>query len=50
MIEVTSNRRCYVLGCRVHHGTIGLVLAIAGAFLAWHDRADRTIWLRFRDR
>jgi hypothetical protein len=40
-------RRTYLLGRRLHHGTVGLGLAVLGAVLAWHDRRDRRDWLRF---
>lgn len=39
MIRV-SNRRCYVLGYRLHHGLTGLILAALGVALTYHDRRD----------
>jgi hypothetical protein len=36
----STGRRCYVLGCRLHHGLVGLALAMAGAVLMVHDRGD----------
>lgn len=32
--------RCYVLGRRLHHGLVGVVMAAAGLALAAHDRRD----------
>lgn len=36
--------RVHILGKRVHHGSFGLVLAVVGALLAWHDRDDCRVW------
>jgi hypothetical protein len=48
MVRVTSNRRLYVFGFRLHHGLTGAVLAVLGTVLAVHDAADFP-W-RLRDR
>lgn len=37
-------RRVWVLGQRVHHGTTGALLALAGAVLMLHDWKDRSMW------
>lgn len=39
--------RIYILGCRIHHGLLGLALAAVGILLAWNDRADIP-WLHDR--
>lgn len=48
VLRVTPNRRCYVLGYRLHHGLFGAILAAFGAVLTYHDRRDFP-W-RLRDR
>lgn len=40
-------RRTWVLGRRVHHGALGLGMAVLGLGLMAHDRRDRRDWLRF---
>lgn len=32
--------RCYALGARIHHGMVGVALALAGLALIAHDRRD----------
>ena len=41
-----GNRRLWVLGQRVHHGFIGIVLATLGAVLVAHDWKDRPVWFQ----
>lgn len=36
----TNGLRLYVRGRRVHHGLTGLVMALFGAALLFHDRRD----------
>lgn len=49
MIRVSAGHpngfRLYVLGRRTHHGAIGLVLALVGIALCWHDRVDLHRWI-----
>ena len=33
-------RRVYVCGARIHHGGVGLALAVVGTMLFLHDRRD----------
>jgi hypothetical protein len=36
----TDNRRVWILGARIHHGLVGLVLTVVGTVLMiddWHD-------------
>lgn len=40
VLSVTRDRRCYLLGRRVHHGLIGALAALIGLVLAVHDRRD----------
>lgn len=35
-----KGRRVYLFGHRIHHGAVGVGLAVAGALLAYHDRRD----------
>lgn len=35
-----EKRRVWVAGKRIHHGPVGLVLAVVGAVICWHDRQD----------
>lgn len=37
-------RRMWIGGQRVHHGTWGLLLAVAGTVLMAHDRKDHSLW------
>ena len=39
-------RRVWICGQRVHHGTTGLLLAVAGTALMAHDWKDRPLWFR----
>jgi len=39
-----SGPRVWVAGQRLHHGATGCALALLGAVLAAHDRADWRIW------
>lgn len=39
-------QRVWVANVRIHHGTVGLLLAALGVVLALHDRADARVWLR----
>lgn len=48
LIRVTSDRKLYVLGLRLHHGLTGTFLAALGAILVVHDARDFP-W-RLRDR
>ena len=41
-----KQRRLWVLGQRVHHGTTGIVLAAVGAALVAHDWKDRPVWFQ----
>ncbi len=41
---LTGDRKLYVLGHRLHHGTTGCVLTAIGVALAVHDRADVRKW------
>lgn len=40
MIRITSTRRLYVCGARLHHGLTGAFLAALGVALMAHDKAD----------
>jgi len=43
--------RAYVLGRRLHHGPVGIVVALAGMVTAYTDWHDRRVWVRdFRDK
>ena len=56
IVSYPSGPRCWVLGQRIHHGSIGVLLigigltvssrtlSAAGLMLVAHDRADRGIW------
>lgn len=35
-----KGRRVYLFGHRIHHGAVGVGLALVGAVLAYHDRRD----------
>jgi hypothetical protein len=39
-----GQRRLWIGGQRVHHGTTGLLLAALGAALVAHDWKDRPMW------
>lgn len=39
-----QRKRVWVLGQRVHHGSVGVLLSFIGAILAWHDRRDYSFW------
>lgn len=53
-----QGRRCWLVGQRIHHGAVGITVALglvatkhprlaAAALLpAWHDRHDWRIWFR----
>lgn len=49
LLRITPTRRLYCLGLRVHHGPVGVLLAVLGLVLAVHDRRDVWVWLRLRD-
>jgi len=36
-----KRRRVWILGQRVHHGTVGILLAM---LLTYHDRRDWKVW------
>ena len=38
--SVPSGPRMYLFGKRIHHGTVGIVLAAIGTTLIFHDRRD----------
>lgn len=40
LLRITPTRRLYCLGLRVHHGPVGVLLAVLGLVLAVHDRRD----------
>ena len=40
LIRITTDRRLYIGRWRVHHGPFGLLVAAAGALIAWDDRHD----------
>lgn len=49
MIRVESNPlgpRVYVLGQRVHHGAIGVLLVLTGLAMALDDKHDYRDWFR----
>ncbi len=41
-----QRRRVYVLGARIHHGGVGVVLIAVGTALLFHDRRDWPFPLR----
>ena len=45
MVRVSS-RRVYLQGWRLHHGAFGILLAVLGTLLAYHDRRDAGLWFR----
>ena len=38
------NRRVWILGQRIHHGSVGCIAICLGALLALHDWKDRAVW------
>lgn len=47
-VLITSDRKVYVFGLRIHHGLAGLFAIAAGSLALWHDWKDRPWYLRDR--